>query len=73
MSFNIKTGVGPHQSSVSAYSNNKIPVDESFHNRQVTGSQELGVDRASYNITTGKEEISSINDPNNGNAGGLDV
>ena len=69
MSFNIKTGVGGHQSSVSAYSGNKINVEESFHERRNIESNELG-DRNSYNLAnTGKDRISSINDPN-GNAGG---
>ena len=50
MSFNIKGGIGgAHQSSVSAYSGNKIPVGESFHMRN-SGSQEALPDpRKSYN------------------------
>ena len=71
MSFNVRTGVGgQHMSSVSAYSGNKIPVEESFHQRRNQESEGLGeVARGSYNLaTTGKERISSINGPN-GNAG----
>ena len=31
MSFNQKGGAVGHQSSISAYSNNKVNVEESFH------------------------------------------
>lgn len=76
MSFNVKTGVGGgmHQSSVSAYSGNKIPVEESFHQRRNQESEDLGdATRNSYNLaSTGKERISSINGPN-GNAGANDI
>ena len=73
MSFNQKGGYAGHQSSMSAYSNNKINVEESFHNkRDNTSSGELGGMRASYNLPnpTGNDHVSSINIDENGNTGG---
>ena len=65
MSFNIKPGIGAHQSSVSGYSGNKIPVGESFHMRNSGSADQLGDPaRKSYNEAptdvTGKEDKNSI-------------
>ena len=73
MSFNIKTKVDGHQSSVSAYSGNNVRIEESFHERRNPGSDQLDPNRNSYNLTTGKENTESINDPDRKEGGANQV